>query len=116
MDLRKVFLILALAAGGLAQADIFTKINAVETITSNVSVPTAPNGRLMFRPCDAECDEKFVIVRLTGDTQYFVNERAVDFTEFRRQFFNRRSRADDYALVSYDTESSTATSVTIAFE
>ena len=116
MELRKILLIMALAFGGLANADIVTKVAAVETITSNISVPTAPNGRLMFRPCDTACEEKFVVVRLTNGTSYAVNGQAVDFLEFRRQFFNRRRGGDDYALVSYETESKTVTSINIAFE
>lgn len=113
MKLRKLFLILALALYGQAHAGIVTVINAVETVTSNISVPTTPSGRLMFRPCDSECDAKFIAVRLAPETKYFVKGQQVDFVGFRAEFFNRRHDGDDYALVSYDTETSTATSVMI---
>jgi len=111
----KLFLILALGLSGLASADIVTKVNAVETVTSNISVPTTPNGRLMFRPCDSSCDKKFIAVRLTPLTTYRVNGKAVNFLDFRREFVNQRRNGDDYALVSYETETSTATSVNIVF-
>jgi len=115
MNLRKIFLIAVLGLSGLANADIVTVINAVETATSNVSVPTAPNGRLMFRPCDSKCDEKFIAVRLTPQTKYAVNGQAVNFLDFRKEFFNQRGKGDGYALVSYETETSTATSVRISY-
>lgn len=115
MDLRKIYLIVALSLSGLVNADVVTVVNAVETVTSNISVPTSPNGRLMFRPCDTACDAKFIAVRLTPETRYSVNGQAMSFTDFRREFFNRRRGGDDYALVSYDTETSTATSVFIDF-
>ena len=38
---------------------------------------------------------------------------AVDFVEFRRQFFNLRRGGEGYALVSFDTESKAATSIRI---
>lgn len=113
MYLRKFFLILALAVSTTATADIVTVVDAVETVTSNISVPTTPNGRLMFRPCDADCDESFIAVRLTPETTYHVRGTAVDFVEFRRQFFNLRRGGEGYALVSYDTESKSATSIRI---
>ena len=113
MELRKIILILALALTGPASADIVTLVKAVETVTSNVSVPTSDNGRLMFRPCAEECEEKFVIVRLTGDTTFFVRSQRVNFLDFRQAFYNMRRGDEDYALVSYDVEAKTVTSVSI---
>jgi len=115
MNIRKVFLILALTFGGYAVADIVTAINAVETVTSNISVPTSPNGRLMFRPCGGECEEKFITVRLTPETTYVVAGEAVDFLGFRQAFYNLRRGSDGYALVSYDTKLETATNVRLGF-
>ncbi len=113
MDVRKILVVLALFASGTAAADIVTKVEAVETSTSNVSVPTAPNGRLMFKPCSGDCDEKFIIVRLTPETVYTVGSQRTDFLGFRRAFFNMRRGKDGYALVAFDVEKSTVTSVTI---
>ena len=113
MNFRKTFLVFALAVSFAANASIVTIVDAVETVTSNMSVPTSGSGRLMFRPCAETCDEKFIIVRLTDSTAYFVKNQQVDFLEFRRQFFNMRRGSDDYALVSYDTESNTVSRVNI---
>ncbi len=57
MNLRKIYLILALSVSSLAAADVVTVVDAVETVTSNSSVPATPSGRLMFRPCDSDCEE-----------------------------------------------------------
>ena len=113
MDLRKILLLFTLAVSATAQAAIVTEVEAVETVTSNISVPTSTNGRLMFRPCAESCDEKFIAVRLTTDTQFFVKEQRVDFLEFRKQFFNMRRADEDYALVSFDTDTKTVTSIYI---
>ena len=115
MKLRKAFLILAFAFCGAASAGIVTVIDAVETVTSNMSVPTSANGRLMFRPCSEECDEKFIAVRLTAETTFFVSNQRVDFLGFRQDFFNSRRGNEDYALVSYDTETKTVVSVRLGF-
>jgi hypothetical protein len=113
MYFRKFFLISAFAISNSAAGDIVTVVDAIETVTSNISVPTSPNGRLMFRPCDGVCEENFIAVRLTPETTYHVYDGTVDFVEFRRQFFNLRRGGEGYALVSFDTESKTATSIRI---
>ena len=113
MYLRKFLLLLALAVSNSATADIVTIVDAVETVTSNISVPTSSNGRLMFRPCDSVCEENFIAVRLTPETTYYVHGDAVKFVDFRRQFFNLRRRGEGYALVSFNTKSKTATNIQI---
>jgi hypothetical protein len=113
MYFRKFFLVLAFAVSNPAAADIVTVVDAIETVTSNISVPTTPNGRLMFRPCDGVCEKNFIAVRLTPETTYHVYDGAVDFVEFRRQFFDLRRGGEGYALVSFDKESKTATSIRI---
>lgn len=115
MNIRKLLLIAALGLSSLANADVVTVVNAVETITSNISFPASVSGRLMFRPCANDCDEKFVAVKLTPETKYVVRGKPVDFAEFRTAFITTRSRGDDYALVSYHVETSTVTSIIIGF-
>lgn len=113
MNLRKISLTLLLALCGAANADIVTVIDAVETITSNISVPTSPNGRLMFRPCASECDKEHISVRLTENTKFYINKQQVDFLGFRKDFFNMNRRKDGYALIAYDTSQKTVTRITI---
>ncbi len=95
-----------------ALADITTLINAVETSTSNVTVPTASNGNLSFKPCADNCEE-IIRVRLTPETSYVLNGVAMEFIDFRREFYKLRRGSEDYALVSYDTEKNTVTSVRV---
>ena len=113
MYLRQLYLVLALSVSNSATADIVAVVDAIETVTSNISVPTTPNGRLMFRPCDGICEEKFIAVRLTPETTYYVFGDVVEFVDFRRQFFNLRRHGEGYALVSFDTKSKTAKSIQI---
>ncbi len=112
MDLGKIAVI-ALAFSGLATADVVTIVDAVETVTANVNVPTSTNGRLMFKPCSENCDLDFISARLTPETQFVFNGQRMNFVDFRRNFYNLRRGSDTYALVSYDTATSTVTSVSI---
>ena len=111
MDYRRIVLILAFALSVSASADIVTVIDAVETSTANVNVPTSTNGQLTFKPCAEACDEEFISARLTPQTQFVVRGQQVDFVAFRRAFSKLRRGDDDYALVSYDTEKRIVTSV-----
>ncbi len=111
MDYRRIVSILALALCMSATADIVTVIDAVETSAANVNVPTSLNGRLTFKPCAEACDEEFIAVRLTPETQFVVRGQPVNFADFRRAFNKVPRNGIYYALVSYDTENRTVTSV-----
>ena len=111
MDIRRILSILVLALCGSATADIVTVIDAVETSTANVNVPTSVNGRLTFRPCAEACDEEFISVRLTPATQFVVRGQPMNFADFRREFYKLRRGSLHYTLVSYDTDKRTVTSV-----
>ena len=115
MNVRKYAVIALLGLTLPVMAQLTTLIDAVEVSPAVISVPTSPNGRLSFKPCTERCDEDTITVRLTPETRYIVQGQAMDFAEFRREFFNRRSGTDGYALVSYDTEKNTATSVEVSF-
>ena len=83
----------------------------METSAANVNVPTSTNGQLTFKPCAEECDEEFISVRLTPETQFVVRGQQVNFADFRQEFYKLRRGRINYALVSYDTEKRTVTSV-----
>jgi hypothetical protein len=95
-----------------ATAEIVTLVDAVETSTKNLSVPTASNGNLSFKPCADGCD-KIIRVRLTPETRYVLNGVAMEFIDFRREFYRLRRGSEDIALVSYDTQKNTVTSVRV---
>ena len=111
MNLRKFSAVLILAASLPATADIKIITRAVETSTAYMNVPTTENSRLMFKSCD---DCEVIGVRLTPTTQFFVRGKQMPFAEFRREFSNLRQSKEDYALVTYDTETSAVTSVRVA--
>lgn len=111
MNLRNFSAVLILAACLPATADIKIITRAVETSTAYMNVPTTENSRLMFKSCD---DCELIDVRLTAMTQFFVRGKQLPFAEFRREFNNLRQSKEDYALVTYDTETSAVTSVRVA--
>jgi hypothetical protein len=111
MDYRRIVSILALALCVSATADIVTIVDAVETSAANVNVPTSINGRLTFKPCAEACNAEFISVRLTPETQFVVRGQQVNFVDFRREFYKLPRYRIYYALVSYDTEKRTVTSV-----
>ena len=114
MQLRKTILALLVSLALPAMAEITTLIDAVETSAMNINVPTGPNGRLSFKACDSSCDDELIVVRLTPQTKYVVRGETMEFVDFRREFYNLRRGSKTYALVTYDTERDTVTSVLIA--
>jgi hypothetical protein len=111
MNLRKFSAVLMLAACLPAAADIKILSRAVETSTAYLNVPTSENSRLMFKSCD---DCELLSVRLTSSTQFFVHGKQMPFADFRREFNNMRHSKEDYALVTFDTETNAVTSVRVA--
>lgn len=114
MKIRISLLLLALTVSLPAAAELVTVVRAIEVTTSNINVPTTPSGRMSVRPCAGECGAPYLSVRLTPATLYEVNGSATDFPGFRQAFYNLPRDKDHYALVSYDPESNTVTSVHIA--
>ena len=115
MNIGKYVIVLALAFSLPAMSQLTTRIEAVEASTEVITVPTSPNGRLAFKPCAKRCDAETIFKRLTPETRFVVQGRAVNFVDFRKVFYNQRRRTNGYALVSYDTEKNTVTSVAITF-
>ena len=103
--------LLALGLSLPASADLKTLVEAKETSTAYMNVPTTDNSRLTFKSCD-ECE--FLSVRLTPDTQYYLRGQSMTFADFRKGFNNLKRSTDDYALVTFDTETNTVTSVRVA--
>lgn len=115
MNSLKYSLLAILCLGMSAAAEMTTIIEAVEASTSVIYVPTSADGNLRFKPCADRCDAEYVSVRLQASTKFKIQGKLVSFAEFRRGFYNLRRGKDGYALVSYDTEKNTATSVEISF-
>lgn len=115
MNSLKYSLLVILCLGMPALAQMTTLIEAVEASTSAIYVPTSADGNLRFKPCADRCDAEYISVRLQADTRFLVQGKVVSFADFRKDFYNLRRGTEGYALVSYDTEKNTATSVEISF-
>jgi len=115
MSIRMFALLAALVLAVPATAQVVTQVRAIEITTSNIKVPTTPNGRLTYRNCASrDCDAEYESARLTPATLFQVNDEVTDFAGFRQAFFNLPRGKDHYALVSVDLNASTVTSVQIA--
>lgn len=97
-----------------ASAQIATAVAAVEASPANIILPGDTDGMITFRPCDGDCDEDYVRVRLSAGTKFTVNGKAVKFADFRREFATIKRNPESYALVTYETKTNTVTSIEIA--
>ena len=105
---------IAIAASGIATAQIRTLVEAIELSPANMIMPGSLNGMVTFRPCADDCEEAFDRARLTPETQFFVDGSRVKFEDFNRGFAVIRQAKDGYALISVDTKTRTITSIKIA--
>jgi hypothetical protein len=110
MTIRKTLIATLLLLG----APAFALIDAVELSPDNIILPGTTNGTMTFKPCVGKCDQDHKRARLTADTRFVVEGRAVKFEEFRRNHAALRRSKDSYALVSYDTETNTVTTIEIS--
>lgn len=96
-----------------AAAELVTLVEAVEVSPSNIILPGSVNGMVSFRPCGGDCEAEYRRARLTPDTRFMVDGRAVKFSDFQVDFANVRTRKMSYALVSVDVKTRTITSIQI---
>lgn len=116
MKIRKSLLILVLAFCQTAFADyeLVTLIDAVETSPSNIIMPATLNGMMTYRPCPGECKRDYERARLTENTTFSVEGKAVKFEDFQKHFDSIKRGEDSYALVSVEVKTKTVTSIDIA--
>jgi len=110
MTIRKILI----AAILLLCQPAFALVDAVETSPDDIILPATVNGTMTFKPCAGDCDAKHQRARLTAETIYTLNGRAVKFEDFRREFATIKLSDKSYALVSYDTETNTVTKIDIS--
>ncbi len=110
MTIRKTLIATLLLLG----APAFALIDAIELTPDNIILPATGSGTMTFRPCTGECDKDHMRARLTAETRFLVDGRAVQFDEFRRDHATLRRSKDSYALVSYETETNTVTKIEIS--
>jgi len=110
MTIRKILIAMIL----LLCQPAFALIDAVETSPGEIILPATVNGTMTFKPCAGECDREHKRARLTPNTKFALNGKAVKFEEFRREFATIKRSDKSYALVSYDTETNTVTKIDIS--
>ena len=114
MTVRAILIAARLLVAQPALSQIVTAVAAVEASPANIILPGGTDGMMTFRPCDGDCDEDYIRVRLTAGTKFTVNGKAVKFAEFRREFATIKRDRESYALVTYETQTNTVTSIEIA--
>ncbi len=92
-------------------ADFRTVAQAYEVPLSGFSVPVTHNGIITFSEC-ATCPSHSG--RLTGDTQFIVNGKAVELKEFRKRLFHVRDRQSEIVTVVHHLETDTIKSISVA--
>ena len=101
-------LLLSLALPAAADFEVVTL--AHEIALSNFRAPETQNGGLAFRAC-AECEN--VSVRVTSNTQYVVNDKAVKLEKFKQALRQVRNRDEVLVIVVQHLESDTIVSVLV---
>ena len=110
MKFRAFLLAVTVCLSLPALADFRTVAQAYEVPLSGFSVPVTHNGIITFSEC-ATCPSHSG--RLTGDTQFIVNGKAVELKEFRKRVLQVRDRAHESVTVLHHLETDTITSVSI---
>ena len=113
MTVRKILIVAALLVCQPVFGQIVTLIDAVEVSSNNIIVPSTINGTVTFRPCSGECEKDYKRARLTVDTKFSLNGRAVKFDEFRRGFAARQHSDKSFAMVAYNTKTNTITELAL---
>ncbi len=111
MKTAKILLSLMIFWSFSATADFTTISRAYEIMLSDFTVPATPSSGVMFRQC-SDCDT--MTVRVTPQTLYVINGKAVTLKEFRRQIFQVRDRTNEMVIVKHHLESDTVESVSVS--
>ena len=120
INTRKLIMALTLAmtlvisTPAMAQTQIVTVIDAIETSPANIILPANTSGMMTFRPCAVECEKDYKRVQLSAGTTFSVNGKAVKFDEFRRKFAIIKRAATSYALVTYEVKTNRLISIQLA--
>ena len=113
MKIRALIITIALACCPpvLAEFESVILVNAMETAAANVILPASVNGMVTYRSCDKKCDEEYERARLTSDTNFIVEGKAVKYADFRQVHAEIRNSAESGAFISVDVARITVTSI-----
>jgi len=110
MSFKKVFAVALLGLGAsLAVADDVVS-RAYEVALSEFRAPATENGGVSFKLCPS-CEPQ--LVRVTADTRYAVNGKAVRLEDFRKAVSQARDRDEKTVIVLHHLESDTIVSLDV---
>ena len=106
----KIIIMLTLLLGMVlpATAEFTTVTRAHEVALSEFRAPATESGGIAFRICSS-CELNSV--RVTANTRYFVNEKAVSLVDFRQAIASVRKRDENIVIVNHHLESDTIVSI-----
>ena len=114
MKMIKTFtiaLVLAFSISAFAQGVPMTK--TFEVSIFSVRMPVSENGTISIQECD-DCD--YHSLRVTPNTQYLINERALKLDKFRQALTEMRQNGDTTVNVKRDDASNTVVNVRVSGE
>ena len=110
MHIRQLIIGLLMSLSLSAAAEFVTIELAYEVALSDLNTPVTKSGSLVFKECE-DCDTR--VIRMTRNTQFIVNGRAVELKEFRKQVFQVHDRKHVPVTVKHHLESDTVVSVSV---
>ena len=113
MKIKTLLITIALACcpPAFAEFEAVTLVNAVEAASGNIILPASVNGMVTYRPCAEKCDKPYERARLTSNTNFVVEGKAVKFEDFKRAHAKIKNVADSGAFISVDVARITVTRI-----
>ncbi len=93
----------------------FASVDGIETPPDGIILPATVNGMVSFKIycSDDECKDNYKRARLTANTKFQLDGKAVKYEEFRRGYAAMQVGEKSYALVGYDTETNTVVKIEV---
>jgi len=111
MNIKLLITILLLSFGFAASAENTVISMAYEIYLSNFRAPVTANGGVTFKECE-QCEQRSV--RVTPDTRYAINGKAVRLEDFRKAVSQADDRDETVVIVLHHLESNTVESLNVS--
>ncbi len=110
MKFKAMIAVIALALAAPVFAQITTIALAHEVNLNDVRFPQSTSGTIGFRPC-AECE--YTTKRVSGDTRWMLNGKAVTLREFREGLAYITNRNSEIVTIVHHLEEDRITEVSV---
>ena len=108
MKIRYIATVSLLLLSFSASAEFRTITRAIEVSLSNLQVPAAPNGSLIFREC-ADCESR--LIPMARNTIFQLNGKSLSLKDLREAVHNVQDREAVTIVVMHHLESNTVTAI-----